>query len=113
MLSPVTIQRIRDSRMECITGHAYDISEAGMRIELDGSTDPGDHLTISVALPNHSAEDDPCCVITAVCEVVWVNDADDDPVSPRAGVRILRFQNEGGALRLRECFGGQWLRLAA
>jgi len=111
MLSPVSIQRVREGRMEWITGHAYDISESGMRIEVDGPVAPGDRMNISFSLPGHATDSQGS--VTALCEAIWVNDADDDPVSPRAGVRFLRFLDASSAERMRACFGERWLRQAA
>jgi hypothetical protein len=112
MLSPVSIQRVRDGRMETISGHACDISESGFRLEIDAPVEIGEHLNISLTLPGH-AEGDPSGAVTAACQVVWLTDADDDPAFPRAGVRTLRYLDSNSAARLRASLGRRWLREAA
>ncbi len=42
MYTSVQAKRLVDDATEDITGHAYDISEAGARIELDEALEPGD-----------------------------------------------------------------------
>jgi hypothetical protein len=112
MLSPVTVQRVRGGKMETLTGHAYDISESGMRIEVDGPVRAGERLNVSVALPGDAVNDSQR-LVSAACEVVWTTDCEDDPVSPREGLRILRYLDSHSASRVREWCGDRWLRLAA
>jgi hypothetical protein len=112
MLSPITVQRVRDGKMETLTGHAYDISEGGMRIEVDEPVAPGERLNITFVLPGF-AEGDAAGTVCAACEVVWLTDAEDDPAFLRAGVRIVQYLDGASAQRMLNCFGGRWLRRAA
>ncbi len=112
MLSPITVQRVCEGKMETLTGHAYDISEGGMRIEIDGAVMSGERLNVTFTLPGY-AEGDAAGAVCAACEVVWLTDAEDDPAWPRAGVRIIRYLDGASAERMIDCFGGRWLRRAA
>ena len=90
-----------------LAGHAYDISEGGVRIELDQPLDVGQSVAIDLDLPG---EEEP---IAATGDVVWINDADDDPGPRRMALRFRRFETTADRLRLQHFLGGDALRAAA
>jgi len=97
MYTRVTVQRISSGRMEEHEGYAYDISEGGLRIELDERLDRGEHVNIAIELPGGGA--DPT-IIRAACCVVWVNDEVDDPAMPRMALRIEKYFDAASRTRL-------------
>ncbi|MGI9013852.1 MAG: PilZ domain-containing protein [Phycisphaerales bacterium] len=97
MYTEVKVQRIDDGRMSELSGYAYDLSEGGLRIELEDRLDIGEHVNVSLRLPGE-AENDP--QIHLACEMVWINDEDDDPVMPRMALRVLRYLSDDSRRRL-------------
>lgn len=95
----VRVQRIREGRMELLTGSAYDVSEGGLRIELDDRLEPGEHVNVTLQLPGTGSAAHPREVSLA-CEVKWVNPDDDDPAMPRMALGIVRFLDEASRARL-------------
>jgi hypothetical protein len=65
-------------------GHAYDISETGVRIELDEALPLGSRVNVSVNLPWAGPQ------VHANAKVVWVNDAEDDPGPRRMALQFHR-----------------------
>lgn len=74
-------------------GHAYDISEAGVRIELDEALQPGTIINLDLQLDGGSF----CFSVTGA--VVWVNDEADDPGPRRMAVEFVSFSNDLDRLR--------------
>jgi len=112
MLTTVIVRRVREGRMQELRGHAYDISEGGLRIELDERLDVGEPVNVEVSLPGANPFDN-CRTILAACEVVWVNDELDDPAAPRMALRIVHFHGDGSRERLLRYFGTRALPRAA
>ena len=69
------VEAIRTSQPDAqpLTGHAYDVSEGGARVELDEALSKGETVHLRLNLPAQVAE------IEANASVVWVNAEDDDP----------------------------------
>lgn len=88
-------------------GHVYDISEGGVRIELDEPVEVGQFLALDLELPGM---DDPVC---ATGDVVWVNDSQDDPGPRRMALRFRRFETTADRIRLMEYLGHGSLSAAA
>ncbi|MHC5005060.1 MAG: PilZ domain-containing protein [Planctomycetota bacterium] len=99
MYTAVTVQRVTDLRMQTCTGHAYDLSESGVRLELDEALDKGERVTTHLGLPGEQ------WTITATAEVIWVGDADDDPGPRRAALRFVAFPSSGDRSRLLRFLG--------
>lgn len=96
-------------------GHAYDISEGGVRLDLDDRIPPGTIVEIKVDLPRSGlrgpAEDADETMIAATGTVVWCDD--EDPGAVRMGVRIAAFANTADRERLlRRLSAGLFLRAA-
>jgi hypothetical protein len=83
MYTPVAV-RVMDSGEPGpfdLEGHAYDLSEGGVRFELDRPVPPGTRIAVQITLPSAGeSELGPGRTIMAFASVVWL-DA-DDPVPP-------------------------------
>jgi hypothetical protein len=95
----VAVKLLADDTFQ-FEGHAYDISEAGLRFELDQPIDPGTPVAIEVTLacgPRSFAEDNRVC---AMGSVVWVDDDEDEPGPVRMAAAFTRFARTGDKERL-------------
>jgi len=89
-----------------LTGHVYDISEAGVRIELDEPLAPGELVHLQLMLPGANGG------VTASASVVWVHDSLDDPGPRRMALVFTRIETADQA-RLRAFLDRELARLAA
>jgi hypothetical protein len=80
-------------------GHVYDISEHGLRIELDQALAPGERVALTLDLPG---EPEP---VSASASVIWVNDAQDDPGPRRMALRFTGFARRADRARLIDFLG--------
>ncbi len=80
-------------------GHAYDISESGVRIELDEPLEPGQSVNVRMELPGAEQQ------IRTDADVIWVNDDQDDPGPRRMALRFKKFQTPMDQQRLRSFLG--------
>ncbi len=62
-------------------GHAYDISEGGMRFELDQPINPGTRIAIRLKLPEGGHWWEPRAIY-AMATVVWIEDEDLESSGP-------------------------------
>ena len=90
-----------------LAGHAYDISEAGVRIELDEPLDPGEQVAVELKLPGN------CADVRALASVVWVGTQDDDPGPRRMALRFKSFASTADRDRLFRYLGSALDRVAA
>lgn len=90
-----------------LCGHAYDISEGGVRIELDDALPVGDSVQLNLDLPGieHS--------VRSKAEVIWLNDEQDDPGPRRMALRFTEFDSPADWLRLVSYLGRGLQRVAA
>ncbi len=107
MYSSVTARGGDDPSTPPLHGHAYDLSESGVRIELDEPLAAGQSVSLHLGLP---FSDTP---IHARADVVWINDADDDPGPRRMALRFTGFLSESDRNRLVSYLGSGQLRRAA
>ncbi len=112
MYTEVIVQRIAAGRMAELTGHAYDISEGGLRVELDGRLEIGEHVNLTLILPGYS-DHDLDGVIHLGCETVWLNDEIDDPIMPRTALRIVKYLSDDSRDRLLRFLGSRLAGRAA
>ena len=102
MFNAVAVHDSDDQTVEAdLTGHAYDISESGIRVELDKAIRPGQAVSVSIDLPGM---DEP---VTASADVVW---GYFDPIEPRTrrlAMHFTGFQSDLDSERL-----NRWLRSA-
>lgn len=90
-----------------LDGHAYDISESGVRIELDVPLDPGDHVDVELKLPGNATD------VRASAAVVWVGDPEDDPGPRRMALQFESFATTADRNRLFAYLGSGVERAAA
>ncbi len=107
MYTSVAAKRLADDAAEELAGHAYDISEAGVRIELDQALEPGESITVDLTLPGAAS------TVAASADVVWVNDAMDDPGPRRMALRFTNFRSAEDHDCLRRYLGSGLVRRAA
>jgi Tfp pilus assembly protein PilZ len=89
-----------------LDGHAYDISEAGVRIELDEPLESDERVAVTLGLPHDPDE------IRVSGRVVWVNDPSDDPAARRMAVEFTEFDTDGDRVRLTRHLGSGATRAA-
>jgi hypothetical protein len=103
----VTVQRVEGMALHTLDGHAYDISLAGARIELDRPLELGERLALCLRLPGEANS------VFASGRVVWIHDDDDDPGARRMAVQFTRFLADEDRQRLLRFMGGESGRRAA
>ncbi len=77
-------------RREVLGGHAYDISEGGLRMELDETIEPGTSIVLEVKLPPGSKKGAAIEEVLARGTVMWADD-DGVPGPVLMGVLIDEF----------------------
>lgn len=107
MYTSVTVRRVCAMRMERLEGHAYDVSEVGVRVELDAVLRVGEDVAIAVGLPGAERE------VVASGRVIWVTDDADDPAARRAAIQFIRFATPDDRNRLVRYLGSAGLRRSA
>ena len=107
MYSCVTVRRVSKDKSQELHGHAYDISEAGVRFELDEAIDPGESIAVDLTLPGTQT------AVGATGDVVWVNDEIDDPGPRRLAIQFTEFRSEEDRFRLLNYLGSAQVRRAA
>ena len=105
MYTRVTVQRVDAMTMQAVEGHAYDVSESGVRVELDVPLRVDERVSVELCLPGEPT------AVFASGRVVWVNDEDDDPGPRRLAIEFTRFLTEADRDRLIRNMGvGTWKR---
>ncbi len=99
MHSPETVQNTQYLSLTHLEGHAYDISETGVRLELDEAVKVGSSLSLQLELPGQATG------MFVAGEVVWINDEEDDPGPRRMALRFTDFPSEGDRTRLQIFLG--------
>ncbi len=107
MYTAVTACTDAQNSSERLLGHVYDISESGVRIELDDALDPGENVTLHLDLPGAEA------AVKAEASVVWVHDDQDDPGPLRMALKFTEFLNRSDRNRLVEYIDRERGRRAA
>ena len=107
MYTAVTATRPTADRDAEMAGHAYDISESGVRVEFDDELTPGDELDVQIAVPADSL------AIAATGQVVRCFEADDDPGPRRVAVEFKHFASEQDRRTLIQWLGSGHLQRAA
>ena len=94
-------------------GHAYDISEGGVRFEAEQPVKPGTSVTLRITLPNlndHDLETNRTVLVTA--NVVWLED-EDEPGPYKMAAVFTHFARAGDRERLLRQFATGRYRAAA
>ena len=103
-----TSARVRPSGHDryCWSGHIYDVSEKGMRIELDRAINPGTRLEVRASLPGTSRT-----TFHVMGHVVRLHD--EDELGPmRMGLVFDQFTRNTDQLRLNAYLSGAGLEAA-
>ena len=85
MYTPVSVRLLADSTYD-FDGHAYDVGEGGLRLELDRPIDPGTPIAIQVTLPGEGER-----AVFAFANIVWVQEDEAEPGPVRMGAAFTRF----------------------
>ena len=107
MYTRVAVQRVTDRRSERLEGHAYDLSEGGIRIELDRALEPGERVSLQLGLPGEDID------IFVAARVTWISRQDDDPGPRRAALEFGDFLSDMDHSRLVGFLGSGLCRRAA
>jgi hypothetical protein len=97
MYSPVVVRR--GAAWPALHGHAYDVSEGGVRFEVDEPLELGETISFQIDLPAGGG------TVTGGGRVVRVNDELDDPGPRRAAIQIESFLCSDDRSRLIACIG--------
>ena len=107
MYTTVEARRLAGDVDRVLLGHAYDISETGVRIELDEALEPGESIALHLTLPGATSS------VAASANVVWVNDEIDDPGPRRMALRFTNFRSDKDHDCLLRYLGSGLIRRAA
>ena len=94
-------------------GHAYDISEGGIRFEAERPVSPGTRVLLRITLPNlndHDLEANRTVLVSA--NVVWLED-EDEPGPYKMAAIFTHFARAGDRERLLRQFATGRYRAAA
>lgn len=96
------------------SGHVYDISEGGVRFEMDIPVEPGTSVAMEITLPEPSGSmtiDGPGRAVFVLGNVVWCDT--DEPGPAQMALVITRFARAGDRDRLmRRITTGAYARVA-
>lgn len=110
MYAPVSV-RLLNEEHGIREGHAYDISEGGIRFEVDEPLPVGTHLAMHITLPATEADQlTPGPTIMAFARVAWVEEEDEVPPFRCAAV-FTSFARLGDRERLMRAFSTGRYRL--
>jgi hypothetical protein len=114
MYTAVAVRRTDEDAFG-LFGHAYDLSEGGMRFEVDQPLPEGAEIEVRLQLPGGSAGWTGHRPVYATARVVWLEEEDVElgagPV--RMACAFSRFQHPGDAQRLRLALGSGRFAAAA
>lgn len=112
MYSRITV-RPPDSAEYELEGHAYDISEGGIRFELDEALAPGTQVAVRLDLPHNAVERrSERRSVFAFANIVWKED-DDEPGPVRLAAVFTRFASpEDQDLLRRRLISGRYAAAA-
>lgn len=99
MYTPVAVRLLENERFT-LEGHAYDVSEGGIRFELDQPIAPGTPIAMQITLPVARGEPEigPGRSVFVMGNVVWIDDSEPGPV--QMALVITRFVRLGDRERL-------------
>lgn len=107
MYSEVVARLLTDDSTIGVPGHAYNISEGGVRIESEGTFHVGQSVHLDITLPGTFEE------IHASGKIVWIMRGDDDPAARRMAVQFERFDAPADQWRLMRFIQGAAVRRLA
>ena len=106
MYTLIRVRPVGDDRYRW-TGHIYDISETGMRFELDELIEPGTLIEVRAMLPGAKH-----ITFAATGRVVRLHDEWDDMGPTRMGMTFDHFRHESDERKLDEFLSRSGLRAA-
>lgn len=98
MYTPVTVRLSPDAATD-LEGHAYDVSEGGVRFELDEAIAPGTPVTLRITIPAGEGNASPQGV-EVQANVVWIDNDPDEPGPVRMAAVFTRFERPADRGRL-------------
>ena len=113
MYTPLAIGDLGEQSPLSNEGHAYDISEGGVRFEAEQPIPPGSTVQMRITLPNlseHDLESNRTVLVTA--NVVWLED-EDEPGPYKMAAIFRSFARVGDRERLLRQFASGRYRAAA
>jgi len=113
MYTPLAIGALGEQGAFENEGHAYDISEGGVRFEAEQPIAPGSTVQMRITLPNlneHDLETNRTVLVTA--NVVWLED-EDEPGPYKMAAVFQGFARVGDRERLLRQFASGRYRAAA
>ncbi|MBY0311045.1 MAG: PilZ domain-containing protein [Phycisphaerales bacterium] len=112
MYTPVAV-RLLDSEVFENEGHAYDLSEGGLRFEAERAVPPGTKVALQITLPNLDVRDiGPGRSVFVFANVVWLED-EDAPGPYKMAAVFTHFARAGDRDRLLRQFATGRYRAAA
>jgi hypothetical protein len=109
MYAPISVRVLNDEATTA-EGHAYDISEGGVRFEIEERLAIGTALAIHITLPSPGDELGPGPTIMAFAQVAWVEEEDEHPPY-RCAATFTSFARFGDRERLLKAFSTGRYRL--
>lgn len=111
MYTPIQVRGVMDSAIS-LHGHAYDISEGGIRFELDEPVKPGTAISLFITLPGSDATGQDRSV-QVFANVIWVDEDIDEPGPVRMAAAFTRFARVGDLEKLLKLLSsGRYARAA-
>jgi hypothetical protein len=112
MYSRVVVQPL-DAPQRLLEGHAYDISEGGVRFELDEALEAGTRIAIRIDVPQTWSErSTQRRTIFAFANLVWVEDPDAIGPASMAAVFTQFSRSDDEALLRRRLYSGRYAMAA-
>lgn len=111
MYCPIAVRTL-DSEVFNIEGHAYDISEGGIRFELDRPVAPGTKVAMQITLPPLGGDVGPGRSVFVFANIVWIED-EDEPGPVKTAAVFTDFVRAGDRERLLRQFASGRYRAAA
>ncbi len=111
MYTPVVVRSLGENATD-LHGHAYDVSEGGVRFELDRPIAPGTAVSIQIVLAGDDRQGVDRGVLVQA-NVVWVDVDVDEPGPTRMAAAFTKFARAGDRERLlKQLSSGRYARAA-
>jgi len=107
MYTAITVIHADGMRLCHEHGHVYDVSESGVRFELDRPLPIGDAVSFQIELPNNGG------VVAGTGRIARLFDELDDPGPRRMALAVTRFATSDDRSRLMRLLGSGQLQRAA
>ena len=101
MYTTIAVRTLENDTFE-LQGHSYDISEGGIRFELDRGIERGTQIAMMINLPTMNAGDDahgPDNAVYVFATIVWIED-ENEPGPIKMAAVFNRWARQGDRERL-------------